>query len=488
MKKTAKALALIAVFFIPSLSQAAILQQNNFAPNLNTAGGNAASIYGIGGASDLFSRAAGGTIISTGSFVVNQIDMAVVKANGTVTDEYYLEVYHTSATSSLGTLIATSDNTAEPAITTGSGGMCEAVANVLDESCWVAFEFSPSITFIEGDAYHFLVWRTGSYDNGNYVAIRGNNTQNNSAGRTSMTDTFWYEGSNFPYYRMWEGEPPWYVFASTTQIAPPYLPGVGVVEPDQTVTFAYDYFVNDLQTPPPIYAGFQVENQTQGISYNTLPGEQLVVASGLSSFSQDLTLPIGDAFRWRPYLRYATSTFIYGYWSPFSVVEQNAAASPFTPVPGGISTSTQASFCDAYAPYDNSSIITATLTYLPNGLCRVVGFLLIPSDASLSAFTNIATVAETKAPISWAFEVRGVYESFVATTTESFPALSLNLGTTSNFLGGGPIELLSEEKVEEFAGSTALSLFRALLATVFWLSALAFVYRQISGIWHKQVT
>lgn len=291
----------------------------------------------------------------------------------------------------------------------------------------------------------------------------------------------WFEGT---------GEPPWYEFATSTQIRPGYSPTVGETTGSQTVEFEFDYFINDIQTPPPIYVGFLLENQTTGFTYDVSQAEFQVVSSGASTYisDPDITLPMGDAYRWRPYIKTATSTFIYGYWSPFSVVEQNQAASPFTPIPGGISTTTQASFCDEYAPYDDSDIISATLTYLPNGLCRVVGFLVIPSDASLSAFTNIGTVAQSKAPISWAVEVRGVYDSFVATSSDVFPALALTLGTTSNFLGGGSIELLSEEKVEQFSGSTALSLFRALVATMFWLLAIGFVYRQISGIWHKQVT
>jgi len=153
----------------------------------------------------------------------------------------------------------------------------------------------------------------------------------------------------------------------------------------------------------------------------------------------------------------------------------------------GVSTSTVAATCDGGVA-TSSGLLDSIGSSIANGMCRVGVFLFVPSPGAISQWQAIGSQVVTKAPISYAVEVRDAYEAFVATSSETFPALSLNLGTTSGFLGGGNIELLSEDKVEQFAGSTALSLLRGLLASVFWLMAIAFVYRQISGLWHKQVT
>jgi len=153
----------------------------------------------------------------------------------------------------------------------------------------------------------------------------------------------------------------------------------------------------------------------------------------------------------------------------------------------GVASSTLRQFCnDSFAT--TTGFWDSLTSGFSNALCNVTTFLFVPSQNSLNNLQTQLESLSAKAPISWAVEVRDVYAGYIATSTDEFPALSLELGTSTGGILPSSIELLSEDKVEQFAGSTALTLFKALLATVFWLGALSFIYRQISSVWHKQVT
>jgi len=356
------------------------------------------------------------------------------------------------------------------------------------------------------DTWHQLKVETRHFTGTNWYRLKmtGNDYGNGAGEWGDWVDTgrtvtsfdslglLYQASSGNEFYFDLTGPLPFEVGGGATRILSQDTPTPGSVEPDTSVLVEWSFLNTGLDSPLYTKAGVEVVNDTIGLTYSTADIEQDIVSSGTINFSQEIViLDTGDAFRWRPYLRTASSTkFLRGEWYSFSVVEQNPVASPFTPIPGGFFTTTSANFCDENVPYDDSSIITATVSYIPNGLCRAVAFLVIPSDASMAQFSAIGTLAQTKAPISWAVEVREVYSSYTATSSEAFPSLALDLSTSTvgNFLGDEPIELFSKEKMELYLSPSLLALFRALVATTFWLLALSFIYRQISSIWHKQVT
>jgi len=336
MKKAAIALAILAAFFIPSFSHAQTLVSANDQSDASVSTGNV-------GFSSNFNEAF--IMHFTPGITYTNVDLveAVMLQTGSNADSVRMRVY-TGDVEGAGSLFATSEiaDTSEMQISSVPTGCTNTSAGppdeTIDDECWSAhFYFTGGMTLNSGQLYTLVIERTGSLGSPAYQVLTNGNTPTEWGQSRNCSNSFatCLNTSGRGFARVFADalEPPWYVFATSTQIAPPYSPGVGVIEPDQNVTFTYDYFVNDLQTPPPIYAGFQVENQTTGVSYNTTPGEQLVVSSGLSNFSQDLTLPIGDAFRCRPYLSYATSTYIFGYWLSFLVVEQKTSDTPFTPKP-----------------------------------------------------------------------------------------------------------------------------------------------------------
>jgi len=88
---------------------------------------------------------------------------------------------------------------------------------------------------------------------------------------------------------------------------------------------------------------------------------------------------------------------------------------------GGLSTTTMQNFCDVNMPYDNSSIINATLTAIPNGLCRVGVFLTVPTAESMNQFNTLASSTKSKFPFSYITSVTNTWETLAASTTPMLP-------------------------------------------------------------------
>lgn len=277
---------------------------------------------------------------------------------------------------------------------------------------------------------------------------------------------------------------PWWLIATSTQIVPPYTPPIGYIWPDNTVDFTYNYF---FSSTPPAYAGFQVENLTTGQTYNTSEGEVSIITSGGGTYTETMQLPEGDAYRWRPYLRYGSSnTFVYGYWSTFSVVYPNSLSSPITPSDTslGFSTTTTNVFCDDNVPYDDSTIITATITYIPNGLCRVFGFLFIPSQTDLFVFSSLKDTAEQKIPFSYIFGIQNIVNGLIASSTENINTVDIpfpDIASSSPFGSFIPSHIggLSTTSISTYMpDSVRLSLLN-LQRVALWLAFAYLIYRRV---------
>lgn len=122
------------------------------------------------------------------------------------------------------------------------------------------------------------------------------------------------------------------------------------------------------------------------------------------------------------------------------------------------------------------------------GICNVLTFLFVPSDASLSAFLeNKNVLVETRFPFSWLTDMREIFNEITATTTENFINLSLDFGTTTEILGFNDLEVISTSTISKYLSTETRTSLKTLLATVFYLLAAGFLYRSVQGFWHKQV-
>jgi len=184
-----------------------------------------------------------------------------------------------------------------------------------------------------------------------------------------------------------------------------------------------------------------------------------------------------------------SESFAYGYFSDSGGTSVPIAPglSGFTDV--GIATTSQQVYCN-----QNFSTSTGLLDSLGQsialGFCNVSVFLFVPSPQSIDGFFSKLSSFENRAPVSWIYDVREIYTGYVATTTDNFPALTIDVGTSSlaSVLGSSDLELLSKDTIDHFLPSGVLSALKVLISIVIWLGAIGFVYRQVSGIWHKTVT
>lgn len=156
----------------------------------------------------------------------------------------------------------------------------------------------------------------------------------------------------------------------------------------------------------------------------------------------------------------------------------------------GISTTSQQVYCN-----QNFSTSTGLLDSVGQsislGLCNVSVFLFIPSQSAVSTFMTGVSQLENKAPFAWAFEVRDIYNNYVATTsTSTFPILSIDVGTSSlaSVLGTSQLTLLSQNTVNTYLPNGVLVALRLLISGALWLGALSFVFGQINNVWHKNVS
>jgi len=161
---------------------------------------------------------------------------------------------------------------------------------------------------------------------------------------------------------------------------------------------------------------------------------------------------------------------------------------------GAVASTTAQEYCEtSFATSSSTGWLDELGASFAKGLCVVGVSLFMPSSASLTSFSNTLDSFENRAPFAYAFDVRDIYQNYVATTSQSFPSLSLDLSSASSsattaFLGGSSIELLSSEKIEQFAGSSVLGLFRSLIGVALWLLSLSFIYRQVSSVWSVKVS
>lgn len=242
---------------------------------------------------------------------------------------------------------------------------------------------------------------------------------------------------------------PWWQIATSTYIRGGYTPTVGEITSSNTVTFTFDYFVNDTQTPPPAYVGIRVWNLTDGITYNTLESEELIVSSGAGSYSVQMVLPIGPAYSWQPYIRYSSNLFVNGYTSPFSVVEQNATSSPFTEVP--------------------TTDATASSTLL-----------------SLNSLFSWVDILSNKFPLNWITQSATIFYNLAdSTSTTTVPEVTVNYGGLSllqNIPTTTPINteftFFSAQTFDDVAEIPGMDTMRTLVSWVLWIGLITFVWRE----------
>jgi len=182
-----------------------------------------------------------------------------------------------------------------------------------------------------------------------------------------------------------------------------------------------------------------------------------------------------------------SSDFVFGYLTSdgISSVPLVPGITGFTDV--GISTTSQQIWCN-----QNFSTTTGLLDNLGQsislGICNVGVFLFVPNTSAISQFTTgWTTLTTSNFPFSWITNLRDILDAYVATSTENFPSLTIAFGTSTSILGMTSLEVISTSTIGTYLSDSTRESIQLLLATIFYLLAASFVYRNLQNVWHKRV-
>jgi len=142
-------------------------------------------------------------------------------------------------------------------------------------------------------------------------------------------------------------------------------------------------------------------------------------------------------------------------------VGQSGLVSPYQPI------ETTFEFCENIFPQNNTSDITAILTFLPNSLCNMGYFLIVPNQQAISQFTNIHL--ETKAPFSYVYDINNIRQELFAATASGSGEISYEFGSY------GTMTLISHDLVDDFPLSSVI---KTILAAFIYFFMAEYIYRR----------
>jgi len=150
----------------------------------------------------------------------------------------------------------------------------------------------------------------------------------------------------------------------------------------------------------------------------------------------------------------------------------------------GIATSTAEAFCEQNFPFDDSDIVQATISFLPNGICRVGAFLFVPSGASTAQFGLLASTTQAKIPFSYVYGLVGVFSGLTASSTSNlssvviaFPAIGSS--TALGAIVPTTIVGLSTSTISTYLPESVRQGFLGLQRVFLWAGFIYFIYRRI---------
>jgi len=152
-----------------------------------------------------------------------------------------------------------------------------------------------------------------------------------------------------------------------------------------------------------------------------------------------------------------------------------------TSTDSGILLSGAQDYCnDAFA---SSTGLGSTIA---NGLCVALGFLFIPSQASLAQYADYPDLMAQVIPFSYYYDVQDIIDGQSASTTENFSALSLDLrgtgvGSTTPWANVLPSSFayLSSTTIMTYVSPTLYDLLFFLMRSAIWIAVMFHIYRRI---------
>jgi len=169
----------------------------------------------------------------------------------------------------------------------------------------------------------------------------------------------------------------------------------------------------------------------------------------------------------------------------------SASSTPYTSIvyfglgsTSTVSTTTQSNIQGSFTPIDCATFDIGC--YLKNSAM----WIFAPDPASLTQFQELAsTTLPTKFPVSWYYEIEGVYSSFSASTSPNMISVTIPLAhlftATSTPFGAfiPDVTILSTSTISKYLPDTQRNLLLALETAAVWVLFGMYVYRDVQHRW-----
>lgn len=344
--------------------------------------------------------------------------------------------------------------------------------------------FSPfqSQDFLNGLSYNILFRYHGSFATTSVqgLSMRTFNTPdrtgiNEQLFKNSLTNpTVAVNSGSFLSFALYQEAP-----NTQTRIVSQTSPANGALATSTQVFFGFNYYNNP--TSGHVYAGVQIRNLSLGGADSEIT--QPILGSAFQNFSNVTTLPAGNLYMWRPFLSVneTSSNRIYGQWQSFDVVTRSAESSPLPSLDFGVVASTTEyleTFCNGFG---SSTAPIYTALGFQYSSCYALGFLFVPSNASVSQYSQLPYQLVAQFPFSYFGDIQTVLTSSSSAST-TIPALQVFLplvGTTTLF-SQDTLKYFIKPSVSDGLRTVSSAALWFLFVYSCWVSILGFFKRQES--------
>jgi len=204
------------------------------------------------------------------------------------------------------------------------------------------------------------------------------------------------------------------------------------------------------------------------------------IRPGIYSVELKPTVAQGNADFW--YSRGASDKAFYYALADSPITGQ--AVEDFVALGGAFSTRTVNSYCDTALPLDTSTIVQATITFFPNGMCKVAVFLFIPSSDSLNNFSLLSSNLQGKIPFSYVYGLQSIFSGLTASSTANLTSLSIafpDIGSTTPLGAILPASLtvLSTSTIGTYLPESVRLNVLSFQRIFLWMGFILLIYRRV---------
>lgn len=167
----------------------------------------------------------------------------------------------------------------------------------------------------------------------------------------------------------------------------------------------------------------------------------------------------------------------------FALVTGNFQITPTTNDTGWFLSGAQA-FCNSQFGTSTGGI-NGIGTDIANGLCQVVGYMFVPTSASVSQFSDLEPLLAQKLPFGYVLGVQSTWDSLTASSSNNVPQYSINLGAlgigSTTALGNilpNQMDLLSSSTINKYLPTGVHDTLYSLAEIAIALVAVAGMYEE----------